>query len=200
MQDRILETGTKLFFRYGVKTVTMDDIASELGISKKTIYQHYPDKNTLVKEVVSNFINQDIEKFKLAESNFPDILERMVAYFDSMKVFIKDLNPRLLYEIEKYHPEAFTIFRTYKENFLFQKLVGDLRAGIESGIFRPDIPVNEMAKMRLAEAQLIFNPEFLDQSSLSWIELNEVFQEYFIRGISTEKGLIRYKELTLKNK
>ena len=129
----------------------MDDIASELGISKKTIYQHYPDKNTLITEVVANFINQDKEKFKLVESKFSGILERMVGYFDSMKIFLKDVNPKLLFEIEKYHPEAYKIFREYKETFLYQKLVNDLKEGVQSGIFRKNIPILEIAKIRLTE-------------------------------------------------
>ncbi len=178
----------------------MDDIASELGISKKTIYQHYPDKNTLVTQVVATFINQDKEKFKLVESNFSGILERMVAYFDSIKIFLKDINPKLLFEIEKYHPEAYKIFREYKETFLFQKLVNDLNEGIQTGIFRKNIPILEIAKIRLTEVELIFNPDFNEGSELTWIELHETFQEYFIHGIATEKGLEKYRELTLKNK
>ena len=85
MKSRILEKGTQLFFRYGVKSVTMDAIASELGISKKTIYQHFPDKDSMVYEVVQAFIVQDDLKWDELDRLYPNVIEKIFQSFEMTK-------------------------------------------------------------------------------------------------------------------
>jgi AcrR family transcriptional regulator len=97
MKSRILIKGTELYFRYGVKTVTMDAIANELGISKKTIYQHFPDKDTMVFDVVKAFIEQDNAKWDELDRLYSNVIEKIFKSFEMTKDLLTQMNPRLLY-------------------------------------------------------------------------------------------------------
>ncbi len=199
MKNRILDGATKLFFRYGVKSITMDSIAADLGISKKTIYQHYPDKDTLVNEVVSAFIEKDLAQWKELDEKYSDVIEKMFRSFDIVKETLTEINPRLMFEVQKYHPDAFAIFKQYENDVMFTHLVNDLKNGISNGYFRPELSIELIAKVRMAEIHMLFNPEFFESNKMSVFELHLEFLDYFMRGIMTEKGLSIYNSYLTKN-
>jgi AcrR family transcriptional regulator len=192
MKSRILEKGTQLFFRYGVKSVTMDAIAAELGISKKTIYQHFADKDTMVLQVVEIFVQQDEVKWAELDKQFPNVIEKMFKSFEMMKEMLTQMDPRLLFEIEKYFPKAYKVFRDYNEKGIHAHLITDFKKGIQFGYFRRDIDVELLARLRMAEVGLAFNPDFYPNNKLSLFETQMVLMDIFMRGILTEKGLTLY--------
>jgi AcrR family transcriptional regulator len=192
MKSRILEKGADLFFRYGVKTVTMDAIASDLGISKKTIYQHFPDKDTIVFEVVKTFIEQDVAKWNELNSRYSNVIEKMFKSFEMMKDMLTQMNPRLLFEIQKYFPNAYQLFTEHGENCIHEYLVADFKKGAQFGYFRNDFDFELLARLRMAEVNLAFDPGFYPNNKLSLFETQLVFIDIFMRGILTEKGLTLY--------
>ena len=192
MKSRILEKGTELFFRYGVKTVTMDAIASELGISKKTIYQHFPDKDSMVYEVVQTFVTQDIVKWEELDRLYSNVIEKMFQSFEMVKDMVTQMNPHLLFEIQKYFPKAFQLFKDHGELFIHKNLIADFRKGAQFGYFRNDIDFELLARLRMAEVDLAFNPDFYPNNKLSLYETQLTLMDIFMRGILTEKGLTLY--------
>ncbi|MEY2894973.1 MAG: hypothetical protein RIS42_692 [Bacteroidota bacterium] len=192
MKSRILEKGTQLFFRYGVKSVTMDAIAAELGISKKTIYQHFPDKDSMVLQVVEIFVQQDEVKWAELDKQFPNVIEKMFKSFEMMKEMLTQMDPRLLFEIEKYFPKAYKVFRDYNEKGIHAYLINDFKKGIQFGYFRRDIDVELLARLRMAEVGLAFKPDFYPNNKLSLYETQLTLMDIFMRGILTEKGLTLY--------
>ncbi len=199
MRNRILEGATKPFFRFGVKSITMDSIAADLGISKKTIYQHFPDKDTLVNEVVSAFIEKDLAQWKELDEKYSDVIEKMFRSFDIVKETLTEINPRLMFEVQKYHPDAFDIFKQYENDVMYTHLVNDLKNGIENGYFRSELSIELIAKVRMAEIHMLFNPELFESNKMSVFELHLEFLDYFMRGIMTEKGLKVYNSYLTKN-
>ena len=192
MKSRILIKGTELFFRYGVKTVTMDAIANELGISKKTIYQHFPDKDSMVYEVVKMFTEQDLAKWKELDRLYSNVIEKMFKSFEMTKDLITQMNPRLLYEIQKYFPNAFTLFAEHSEKCINENLIADFKKGAQFGYFRNDIDFELLARLRMAEVNFAFNPDFYPNNKLALYETQLVMLDIFMRGILTEKGLTLY--------
>jgi AcrR family transcriptional regulator len=192
MKSRILEKGTQLFFRYGVKSVTMDAIAADLGISKKTIYQHFPDKDSMVLQVVEIFVQQDEVKWAELDKQFPNVIEKMFKSFEMMKEMLSQMDPRLLFEIEKYFPNAYKVFRDYNEKGIHAYLINDFKKGIQFGYFRRDIDVELLARLRMAEVGLAFKPDFYPNNKLSLYETQLTLMDIFMRGILTEKGLTLY--------
>ncbi|MEY3645714.1 MAG: hypothetical protein RL127_422 [Bacteroidota bacterium] len=192
MKLRILEKGTQLFFRYGVKSVTMDAIAADLGISKKTIYQHFPDKDSMVLEVVQGFIEQDSLKWDELDRLYSNVIEKMFKSFDMVKDMITQMNPRLLFEIQKYFPKAYQLFKDHGEKCIHKNLIADFKKGAQFGYFRSDVDFELLARLRMAEVDLAFNPDFYPNNKLSLYETQLTLMDIFMRGILTEKGLTLY--------
>jgi AcrR family transcriptional regulator len=192
MKSRILEKGTQLFFRYGVKSVTMDSIATELGISKKTIYQHFPDKDSMVLEVVQGFIEQDSLKWDELDRMYSNVIEKMFKSFEMVKDMITQMNPRLLFEIQKYFPNAYQLFKEHGEKCIHTNLIADFKKGAQFGYFRKDIDFELLARLRMAEVNLAFDPDFYPTNKLSLYETQLTLMDIFMRGILTEKGLTLY--------
>jgi AcrR family transcriptional regulator len=192
MKSRILEKGTQLFFRYGVKSVTMDAIAADLGISKKTIYQHFPDKDSMVYEVVQAFIAQDILKWEELDRRYSNVVEKMFKSFEMVKDMVTQMNPHLLFEIQKYFPKAFQLFMEHGEKCIHKNLIADFQKGAQYGYFRNDIDYELLARLRMAEVNLAFNPDFYPNNKLSLYETQLTLMDIFMRGILTEKGLTLY--------
>lgn len=192
MKSRILEKGTELFFRYGVKTVTMDAIATDLGISKKTIYQHFPDKDSMVYEVVKIFTEQDLEKWAELDRLYPNVIEKMFKSFEMVKDLLVQMNPRLLFEIQKYFPTAYQLFVEHGEKCIHENLIADFKKGAQFGYFRNDIDFELLARLRMAEVDLAFNPNFFPNNKLSLYETQLTLMDIFMRGILTDKGLTLY--------
>lgn len=192
MKSRILEKGAQLFFRYGVKSVTMDTIAADLGISKKTIYQHFPDKDSMVFEVVQNFIVQDSAKWDELDRLYSNVIEKMFKSFEMTKDLLTQMNPRLLFEIQKYFPNAFQLFTEHGENCIHKNLIADFRKGAQFGYFRNDVDFELLSRLRMAEVDLAFNPDFYPNNKLSLYETQMTMMDIFMRGILTEKGLTLY--------
>ncbi len=192
MKKRILEKGAQLFFRFGVKTVTMDSIAAELGISKKTIYQYFQDKDSIVFDVVERFLVEDKKKWDILDAKYPNVIEKMFASMEVMKDMLKEMNPRILFEIQKYYPKAFALFQSYQVNHISEKISGDFSLGIQSGYFRSDIDVMFLTKLRMAEIDLGFHPDFYPENKLSVFDTQRVLCDIFMRGILTEQGLALY--------
>jgi AcrR family transcriptional regulator len=192
MKSRILHKGAELFFRYGVKTVTMDAIATDLGISKKTIYQHFPDKESIVFEVVKTFTEQDLEKWAELDRLYPNVIEKIFKSFEMVKDMLVQMNPRLLFEIQKYFPNAYQLFVEHGEKCIHENLIADFKKGAQFGYFRNDIDFELLARLRMAEVDLAFNPDFYPSNKLSLYETQLTLLDIFMRGILTEKGLTLY--------
>jgi AcrR family transcriptional regulator len=192
MKSRILHKGAELFFRYGVKTVTMDAIATDLGISKKTIYQHFPDKESIVFEVVKTFTEQDLEKWAELDRLYPNVIEKIFKSFEMVKDMLVQMNPRLLFEIQKYFPNAYQLFVEHGEKCIYENLIADFKKGAQFGYFRNDIDFELLARLRMAEVDLAFNPDFYPSNKLSLYETQLTLLDIFMRGILTEKGLTLY--------
>src|ERR1700677_455182 len=138
-KERILTKAADLFCRYGVRTITMEEIASQLGISKKTIYQFFTDKD----DMVSAVIEQEIQRNELECTDFrdaaADAVHQIFLALESLEEMLKYTNPLMLYDLEKHHPGSFQKLREYKYRFLYQVIVENLQWGISTGLYRPDL-------------------------------------------------------------
>ncbi len=194
IKDRIIAKAREQFFRYGIKSVTMDDIANELGISKKTIYLHFEDKDDIVHQVMLLEMKQDKCDWDELEKNSKDVIERVVKSMDLIKQAFTEINPSTFFDIKKYHPKSWQLFQEHKQNFILVSIIKDLKDGIEQGYFRPEIKVDILARMRLEQIELGFDPQVFPQNRYNIVEVELTMLDNFIRGILTEKGLQVYQE------
>jgi AcrR family transcriptional regulator len=192
--ERILRKAEQLYFTYGFRGVTMDDIANELGISKKTIYLHFEDKNTLVEEVSKFFLNK--EKCRVTEISGKQIgpIEEAILATRMMKEMMENINPVVFYDLQKYYPKAWKHYLEHKKYFL-QTMKENLLKGIEEGLYRTDINVEIICRMRIELVELAFNTVVFPPKDFRLLEIQVSFIDHFIRGIVTQKGLKAYEAI-----
>jgi AcrR family transcriptional regulator len=200
-QERILQKAHELFMLYGIRSVSMDEIAAHLGISKKTIYQYYADKDALVDAVVSIELDCNESECELQRSQSENSIHEVFLAVDMVRELLSKMNPSFIYELEKYHPKAFKKFNDYKHKFLYDVLTDNLNRGKADGIYREEINVEIMARYRLASMFFIFNPEMFPHHKYNpWQILAEI-TDNFLWGLATVKGqklIQKYKQLREK--
>lgn len=194
-RKEILEGTNQLFLRYGIKSITMDDIARHLAMSKKTIYQYFQDKDELVAAVADMEMNGQSCKWDDIKNSSNDVIECMQRATTMMKEEFGKINPVLFLDLKKYYPNAWKRFEKFKTEFVYHSIKGMLEKGIEQGYFRKDINVDILAKMRVWQIELTFNPEVFQIGQYNPSEIAVQLFEHFIYGISTIKGHERLNQL-----
>lgn len=197
VKERIIKKATEMFFRYGVKSVTMDDISRELGISKKTLYLHFADKDELVYQMFSCEMENDECQWEELQNEYPNVIERLLKENEFMRDSFKDMNPSLLHDIKRFHPRTWASFEQHKKGFLLEQAKHTLQEGINEGYFRADIQIDILAVLRIEQIELGFSPH-LFPANTSILDIQFIFMDHFIRGILTENGLQVYEHF--KNK
>ncbi|MDR6563355.1 MULTISPECIES: TetR/AcrR family transcriptional regulator [unclassified Arcicella] len=198
IKERIIIKAKELFFRYGVKSVTMDDIANELGISKKTIYLHFEDKDDIVFQLFQREMKEDKCEWEELHNSSKNVIDRMVKSMEVIKQAFAEVNPSTLFDIKKYHPRSWNIFQEHKEKFILESIKKDLIEGIEQGLFRAEIKIDILARMRLEQIEMGFDPSSFSISKFTIVEVQLELLDHFIRGVLTEKGTKIYNEYQQK--
>ncbi len=198
---KILSASAELFSQYGFKTITMDDIARRAGISKKTLYQHFANKQEVVNDSVIWYKNQMTEMCNTTLTNAENAIEamvRMMAYFDTMN---KRINPMAIFEMQRFFPDAYKTFRELLVSKDVVMMKENILWGIAEGLYREDINADLLARYRLETSLLVLQPNLLvsDRNDLMTVALE--IGEHFLYGIMTPKGeklYHKYKEKYLK--
>jgi AcrR family transcriptional regulator len=196
--DRIIQGGEELFLTAGIKSVTMDDIAKHLGMSKKTIYQFFKDKNDLVIALVKKKLKDDEDQMCAIISRSGNVIEEMINMMKCSEEIFSRINPIVIHDMQKYHPEAWKQFQDFKSGVLISTLEQLLTKGIKQGYIRPDIDVKIIARMRVSQVELGFNAAVFPVAEFSTWKVQYQFLEHFNYGICTLKGyklLNQYKNI-----
>jgi AcrR family transcriptional regulator len=202
-KDRILLKAHELFNRYGIRSVSMDDIAAQLGMSKKTLYQYYTDKDELVNAVFSGMMDENKIKCKQCQSGGDNAIHEIFLSFDMVQDMLSNMNPSVLFDMQKYHPSAFKKFEDYRNNFLYKIIRGNLEKGISEELYREDIDVDILTRYRLHSIMLSFDSDIFPSNKTKLVYIELQLLEHFLWGIATAKGqklILKYKQQRTKNK
>lgn len=196
IKNRIVQRAAELFIKYGIRSVTLDEIARDLGISKKTIYQHFTDKDEIVYEAIRTEMERDKCEFEELNKSSANVIEKMMKTSEMMRVQFASFNPALIQDIKKYYPRAWQIVEQHNQQFILESILQDLRWGIEEGLFRADTSVEILARMRMEQVLMGFDFGLFPADKFSILEVQLVFLDHFIRGILTPAGLGLYNQYT----
>lgn len=201
IRDRIKQKADDLYRRYGIKSVTMDEIASQLGVSKKTIYQSFNDKNELVDAVIAEML--DYNKICCQDSctHSQNAVHEVYLSMDILRDMLENMNPSILFDIERGHPQTFKKFSDYKYNFLGDLMKKNIERGKKEGLYRPEINADVITKIRLETIMLPFNEEIFPKNQYSLVYVQQELIEYFLYGMVTSKGyklITKYQKERLK--
>lgn len=190
LQERILNKGDELFRRYGIRSITMDDIAKQLGVSKKTIYQHYPDKDELVIAVTKLNISRHFDEVEnCCGPAAHDAISELLAVNSSVGEMIRSFNPIMFYDLQKYHPKGWIEFREFRNKYVLNKIVDNMNRGIEEGLYREDINIEILSRMRLEQVDMTFNYEIYPPTDFQFGKVMEELTIHFLRGLVNENGM-----------
>ncbi len=188
MREEILQKTAAMFQRYGVRSVTMDDIANKIAISKKTIYLHFKDKKEIVKEAVRFIMEQDHHKILFFQKDARDEIHELVLISQMLRQQVKDMNPSLLFDLKKYHSEGWKMYLEMKEKCFNSSIKESLERGKESGLFRKEVNVDIVSRLRMVQVESGFNPEIFPSSEYDLTEVQMQIFDHFVYGITTKKG------------
>ncbi|HMT29046.1 MAG TPA: TetR/AcrR family transcriptional regulator [Bacteroidia bacterium] len=197
-EDRIIESATELFYRFGIKSITMDDVAKHLAMSKKTLYQHFRDKNEMVRKCCEHDILNRTCMFKEIASLAVDPINEMMNLMKHMESMFSGINPNLFYDMQKYYPEVWKLYREFKEKSMMQMIEENFKKGIDAGLYRRDISISILARLRMEEVEMGFNHEFFPHDKFSVAKVQVALFDHFMHGITTIKGhklINKYKQI-----
>jgi AcrR family transcriptional regulator len=201
VKERILSKAADLFFRYGIRSITMDEIATQLGISKKTIYQFFTDKDDMVSAVIDQEIHKHEEECVLFRQQAENAVHQVFLAQESADEMLSYTNPLMLYDLEKHHPRAYKRLKEFKYQFLYQVLIDNLQWGIEEGVYRSDLDKDVVIKTRIENAFLVFNPDVFPHTRYKVAEVAYELAILFLHSVVTDKGkLLIEKYTTERNK
>lgn len=190
----IIDKAAGIFLKYGIKSVTMDDMAKELGMSKKTLYAYFSDKNDLVLQILTQKINSDQSRCMLIKDESENAIDEMFRINQFVSGMIKNVHPSVFYDLKKFHPDAMTIFHEHKWKFVKGTIMDNIARGKKEGLYRTELPDELIAIIYVGATDLISTGEAfagLDKTS------DQVFQEiirFQLHGLVNEKGLAYLQE------
>ena len=187
--DLIQTKSYELFKRYGVRSVTMDEIAIQCGMSKKTIYQLFADKDTLVGAIMENIIRQAETNCKRMQLNSENAIHEMFLSLDWLHQTFDGVNPVMLYDIRKYYPANFQKLEKHKSNYLYDILKKNFERGILEGLYRPEIKIDILVPMKIHTISVIFEQDLFPTNKYTLMEIDREIMLVELYGVATAKGI-----------
>jgi|SRR6185437_1904712 len=187
-RERILEKARDLFMRYGIKSITMDEIAGQLGISKKTIYQFFTDKDEMVEAVVNEEMSRNEAGCREFIIRAENAIHEIFIAMEDIQEMLKTMNPQLMYDLEKHHPSAYRRIKQHKYQFMYEMIKQNLERGMKEDIYRTNLNPDFTARYRIESAFMTFN-----QDAFPWNKypMNQTCHELallFLHSICNAKG------------
>jgi len=200
-KDRIRQKADELFMRYGLRSVSMDDIANSLGISKKTIYQFFADKNELVDAVLEETLSYNKQNCDRNRTGSTNAVDEIFLSMDVVEQLFRNMHPSVIFDMQKYHPQAFSRFLKHKNEYLYNTVSKNLERGIKEELYRREIDIEILSRFRVESMLISFNPEFYIGQKHNLAEVEHQLLEHFLFGIASLKGhklILKYQQDRLK--
>jgi DNA-binding XRE family transcriptional regulator len=180
----------ELYMKYGIKGITMDDVAREIGISKKTLYQFVTDKDELVGKFIEHEINlrqrEICNCFRFGYNAIEELFE--ISLF--MNKLMREQNPATDHDLRKYYPHHFQkVVKTRREG-IYSYILLNLKKGKKEGLYRSEMNEEVIAKLYLSRSEMIHNNDLYTVEELTSVKISEELLIYHVRGIATEKGIV----------
>ncbi len=193
-KQEIVTAVAKLYNKYGIKSITMDDVARELGVSKKTLYEYFSDKSELVSDVVDHLIKEKTDFFAAQKQGRENAVEELLFIFKYYLSIIKDFNPSLEFDLKKYYPNIYNRVKDRKRRGIVENTLANLKRGKQEGFFRQELNEDFITRLYLLRIESLPESDLFSQEEIFSQELFEEMFFYHLYGVLSEKGLAYLKE------
>ena len=187
--EDLLKKVSALYRKYGIKSVTMDDVAHELGMSKKTLYQFVSDKTELVQMVVEHVRKCNFSSMKKRKGTELNAIEELIEVSQHVNRLMKDHSPAYEYDLKKYYPDIYRNLMSARRKLMYESMIANIRKGKKEGIYREELDEKIIAKLHLLRIENLQSNEIFGEDEMHSPKFfREVFV-YHIHGLATDKGL-----------
>lgn len=186
--DNLLITARDFFMQYGIKSVSMDDLSSKLGISKKTLYQAVDNKEDLVMKVIENHIEVQNTEMEHILSQKQDAIQEMLMFARYIIQLLKNLKPGVTYDLQKYYPAAWKKIELLHQQTINKIILNNIKKGIKEGVYRKNVNPEIISKLYLVQALQISDERFFPSKDYKMESLIREFIAYHFYGIASLKG------------
>ena len=198
MKLKIVTAAKDMFMRFGIKSVSMDDIARKMGISKKTLYLHLENKA----ELIALILNDKFEEEKTAMAGFrknsKNALEEILSIADFIVATLREMPPTIIYDLQKYYPEKWKVFDKIYKKHIYDVVWNNLKWGMKQGLYRADLNADIITKFYVGKTLIIADEELFPVGTYDCDVVFAEHMKYHIRGIASPKGLTLLEMLSLK--
>jgi TetR/AcrR family transcriptional regulator, cholesterol catabolism regulator len=189
IHERIIEEATRQFLQFGIRNVTMDGIASALGMSKRTVYETFKDKNELVHTCLDVLKEKHRERNEQIISSSQNVVETIFSFMQEGIKAMNSINPVFFRDLEKLYPKAWDNLRTKNEKEALSLSQELLQKGISEGLFREEINIPIVAKLFHQQMNLLADEKVFPRNEYNYSAVFQSLTINFMRGISTGKGI-----------
>ncbi len=195
----LLQHAMEIFMRLGIRSVNMADLASEIGVSKKTLYLHFKDKNDLIQRCMNAHCDQMEQVISEAENRQGNAIDSELAIIDFVHAVITKMHPSMLHDLRKHHPIAFDTINKREDEIILGAVERNIQRGQKEGLYRTDISAVLTARFLVAIGYEVkkCGERGTFQGKMTLSDLYVQSSLYHIRAISTEKGA-KYLEIKLE--
>jgi len=193
-KEKILKGTEDLFMKYGVRSVSMDDIARHLSVSKKTLYQHFADKDEIVMKVSQAHCERNLKMTNDIIDSAENAIDELAKFSVMLKKQMEELNPSLLFDLKKYHSKAWSVWVDFKHRVIRESVVRNLIQGIAEGHFRPELNSEILATARIVMVEAAFDDQLFSRDKFNIVEVQSQLFDHFVFGLCTEKGRKLYQK------
>jgi TetR/AcrR family transcriptional regulator, cholesterol catabolism regulator len=190
----ILKKAEALFMRLGLKSVSMDDVTRELGISKKTLYQYFESKEDLITQVISRHQCEESEAVTGICREATDALEEVMGIARHVIVQLQQMSPATIFDLKKYYPEAWQVVERTQFEYVYNVIRSNLERGKKEGLYRDDFDSDIIARLYVGNTSVLMDDQSFPTAAYHWSALYREFIHYHLRGIASPKGLKKLQE------
>jgi TetR/AcrR family transcriptional regulator, cholesterol catabolism regulator len=189
IKDKILTGSETLFMRYGFKSITMDDVARELGVSKKTLYQFFADKNDLVNQCVEHYL-QNMNRICdfITQTKDRDAITVMLDIAESVNTMIRQVNPSSMFDLKKYFKHSWDKLESDRKGFIRKSLEENFDFGVKKGLYRKDLDRDTIADIYIYLVGMLTDPDHYTGTNMNITNMYLEIMKYHLRSICTPKG------------
>ncbi len=187
--EEILNKTNELFLSYGIKSITMDEVAARLGISKKTLYHFVQNKSDLVYQTISYFIEGQKQEITTINNENLNSIDELARIYQRICFHLSEMNPNVFFDLQRFFPESWDVYIKYKWGFMFDHIMNNLEKGIGEGFYRKDLNKRIIAKYYVARIDIFLDKDIFSPREYSYKDILKELLIYHLRGIATHQGI-----------
>ena len=196
LTDKVVSVAEGLFMRLGVRSITMDEVARTLSMSKKTLYQYFENKDQLVSATMIAHIRREEKALKRVHKSSRNAIEEIHGLAEIMRKNLGQLNPSTLFDIKRFHLNAWEKFLNFKNKCIQGHTADNIVRGIKEGYYRPEIDAHILARLRVEQVPLMFKPTVFSNADFDFKQVQLQVLDHFIHGLLTNKGRKLYEKFS----